>query len=76
MFNIDLVPLYNVPDLAGFKLKPYVPHITSKIPADIFEPTVVDLPQKVLDLKLIPEVFEPATLERDGMALWFKKLPI
>ena len=29
LFNIDKVPFYNVPDLTGFKLKPYVPHITS-----------------------------------------------
>ena len=33
-FNIDKVPFYNVPDLQGFKLKPYVPHITQKIPEE------------------------------------------
>ena len=30
-FDIDKVPFYNVPDLTGFKLKPYVPHSTPKI---------------------------------------------
>ena len=73
LFNIDLVPLYNVPDLTGFKLKPYVPHITSKIPEDIYEPAVYDLPQKILDLKLGPEVFEPATVEEEEMASSYKK---
>ena len=30
-FEIEKVPFYNVPDLTGFKLKPYVPHSTPKI---------------------------------------------
>ena len=30
-FDIYKVPFYNVPDLTGFKLKPYVPHSTPKI---------------------------------------------
>ena len=28
------MPFYNVPDLTGFKLKAYVPHITPKIDND------------------------------------------
>ena len=31
MFNVEKVPFYNIPDLNGFKLKPYVAHITPKI---------------------------------------------
>ena len=30
-FNIEKVPFYNVPDITGFRLKPYVPHVTPKI---------------------------------------------
>mgnify|MGYP003904052221 FL=1 len=33
-FEIDRVPFYNVPDLTGFKLKPYVPHLTPMVPED------------------------------------------
>ena len=33
-FEIDRVPFYNVPDLTGFKLKPYVPHQTPRIPEE------------------------------------------
>ena len=33
-FDIERVPFYNVPDLTGFKLKPYVPHLTPKIPEE------------------------------------------
>ena len=66
--NIDLVPFYNVPDLTDFKLKPYVPHSTPKIPVDILEPRVTKLPQRVLDLKLAPEVFEPAQIDEEEIA--------
>ena len=31
-FDIEKVPFYNIPDLTGFKLKPYVAHLTPKIP--------------------------------------------
>ena len=34
-FEIEKVPFYNVPDLEGFKLKPYVPHNTPLIPEDL-----------------------------------------
>ena len=33
--DIDKVPFYNVPDLTGFYLKPYVPHTTPKVGEDI-----------------------------------------
>jgi hypothetical protein len=33
-FDIERVPFYNVPDLTNFKLKPYVPHTTPKIPEE------------------------------------------
>ena len=67
-FNIDHVPFYNVPDLKGFKLKPYVAHSTPKVPNDIFEPRIDQLPSNVLKLKLAPEVTTPATPEDAGMA--------
>ena len=35
IFDIERVPYYNVPDLTDFKLKPYVPHLTPKVPKDI-----------------------------------------
>ena len=35
-FDVEKVPFYNVPDLTGFKLKPYVPYTTSMIPEDKF----------------------------------------
>ena len=60
-FDIDMVPFYNVPDLTGFKLKPYVPHTTPKIPEDAFEPRVIELPEHIKELKLGPEVLSPAT---------------
>ena len=34
-FNIDMVPFYNVPDLTGFNLKPYVSHFTPQVPEGI-----------------------------------------
>ena len=33
-FDIEKVPFYNVPDLNGFKLKAYVPHMTPRIDED------------------------------------------
>ena len=66
--NIDHVPFYNVPDLKGFKLKPYVAHTTPKISETLFEPRIDKLPPNVLKLKLAPEVTTPATPEDAGMA--------
>ena len=34
MFELEKVPLYNVPNLHDFKLKPYVPHSTPLIPEE------------------------------------------
>lgn len=31
MVDIDKVPFFNIPDLTGFALKPYVAHSTAKI---------------------------------------------
>jgi hypothetical protein len=64
-----MVPFYNVPDLTGFNLKPYVPHITPKIPEEDFEPRKIEIDEKIKKLKLGPEVLSPATPDQDdGMA--------
>jgi large subunit ribosomal protein L41 len=31
MLDIEKVPVYNIPDLTGFALKPYVSHLTTKV---------------------------------------------
>mmetsp|Transcript_14366 Transcript_14366/g.16056 ORF Transcript_14366/g.16056 Transcript_14366/m.16056 type:complete len:110 (-) Transcript_14366:21-350(-) len=68
IFNIDLVPHYNVPELDGCKLKPYVAYVTPIIPEDIYEPSITELSQKVKDLKLSPESFEPAQFKEETAA--------
>ena len=30
-FDVEKVPVYNIPDLTGFNLKPYVSHLTQRI---------------------------------------------
>ena len=65
-FDIDLVPHYNVPNLEGFKLQPYVPHVTPKIPEEIYVPCVTELPENIKNLKLAPEVFEPAAFDEEN----------
>ena len=65
--DIDLIPFYNVPDLRDFKLKPYVPHITPKVPQEIFEPKITELPAHIKELKLAPEVFEPVKYGEENL---------
>ena len=59
-FNVDLVPFYDVPDLTGFKLLPYVPHTTPKIPEDKFEHRMRDIPDHIKELQLSPEETLPS----------------
>ena len=46
--DIERVPYYNIPDLAGFKLKPYVAHSTPKVSDDIKVPRKVHLDEETL----------------------------
>ena len=48
-FNIEKVPFYNVPDITGFKLKPYVPHITPKISDEKYVEKQVLIDSKLLE---------------------------
>ena len=61
VLDIDLIPFYNVPDLTGFKLKPYVPHTTPKIPDEIFEKKIEEVPEAIKQLELGPEETLPAS---------------
>lgn len=47
IFDIERVPYYNVPDLTDFKLKPYVPHLTPKVPEDRKVERIVHLSVKM-----------------------------
>ena len=47
-FEIEKVPFYNVPDLSGFKLKPYVPHTTPKIEDERQVERLVELNESML----------------------------
>mgnify|MGYP000850923141 CR=1 FL=1 len=37
ILDIDKVPFFNIPDLTGFNLKPYVSHATAKVDPESFE---------------------------------------
>jgi hypothetical protein len=43
ILDIDKVPFYNIPDLTGFNLKPYVSHATGKIDPKTFEERKIHL---------------------------------
>ena len=47
-FDVEKVPFYNVPDLTGFKLKPYVPHSTPKINEDKRVERIVEIDEGLL----------------------------
>ena len=49
LFDMSKVPFYNVPDLTGFKLKPYVPHITPQVPSEKKERRVVEIDEALLE---------------------------
>ena len=42
------MPFYNVPDITGFKLKPYVPHATPQIDEDRKVKRIVEMTSDVL----------------------------
>ena len=44
-----MVPLYNIPDLTGFKLKPYVSHLTPEIPEEKTIERKIDFTPEELD---------------------------
>ena len=46
--DIEKVPIYNIPDLTGFNLKPYVSHLTQKIDPTTFEARSIDLTPEIL----------------------------
>jgi large subunit ribosomal protein L41 len=43
ILDVEKVPFFNIPDLTGFNLKPYVAHSTGKIDPAIKEPRMVKL---------------------------------
>lgn len=47
ILDIDKVPFFNIPDLTGFNLKPYVSHATGKIDPAFKEPRQVKLTPKL-----------------------------
>lgn len=48
VLDIEKVPFFNIPDLTGFNLKPYVSHATAKIDPSKFEPRQVKLTPELL----------------------------
>ncbi len=48
ILDIDKVPFFNIPDLTGFNLKPYVSHATAKIGPEIYEKRQVTLTPEIL----------------------------
>ena len=48
VFDVDKVPFFNIPDLTGFNLKPYVSHATPKVDPESFEPRKIHLTAEVM----------------------------
>jgi hypothetical protein len=48
ILDIDKVPFYNIPDLTGFNLKPYVSHATGKIDPKTYENRSIHLTAEIL----------------------------
>ena len=46
--DIDKVPFFNIPNLDGFALKPYVSHATAKVDPESFEPRRIHLTPEML----------------------------
>ena len=67
-FNIERVPFYNVPDLTGFKLKAYVPHLTPRVPEDKYVKRVVDIDEEMLEeIERNVDAFTKGRLEKRGV---------
>jgi hypothetical protein len=49
VLDIDKVPFFNIPDLTGFNLKPYVSHATAKIDPETYEKRVIKLTPPLLE---------------------------
>ena len=49
MLDIEKVPFFNIPDLTGFNLKPYVSHATAKIDPESFEMRNVSMTPELLE---------------------------
>jgi hypothetical protein len=48
VLDIEKVPFFNIPDLNGFNLKPYVSHATAKIDPASFEVRKVGMNPELL----------------------------
>ena len=48
VLDVDKVPFFNIPDLTGFALKPYVSHATPKIDSKIKEERQIHLTEDIL----------------------------
>lgn len=48
VLDIEKVPFFNIPDLTGFNLKPYVSHATAKIDSTSYETRQVKLTPDLL----------------------------
>jgi hypothetical protein len=48
LLDIEKVPFFNIPDLTGFNLKPYVSHATGKIDAESYEKRKIHITQDLL----------------------------
>lgn len=49
ILDIDKVPFFNIPDLTGFNLKPYVAHGTAKIDSEMAEKRVISLTPQMIE---------------------------
>ena len=56
------MPFYNVPDLTNFKLKPYVPHVTPKIPEEKMVTRQIEIDEQMI--KRIDQMVEDASKGR------------
>jgi hypothetical protein len=48
VLDIEKVPFFNIPDLTGFNLKPYVSHATAKIDSSSYETRQIKLTPDLL----------------------------
>lgn len=49
IMDVDKVPFFNIPDLTGFNLKPYVAYSTAKIEPEMYEERKIHLTPEILE---------------------------
>jgi hypothetical protein len=76
--DIEKVPFFNIPDLTGFNLKPYVSHATSRIDDEIFEKRKIHLTAELVEeieekIRNAPKAEVTMRNEEGSVASWTRK---